>query len=158
MLTENTVREHEQARRILPITVSSIPGRKRIAVLRPHGSLCAATYRDLIAEAKKLYDAGVRWFLLDLGETPYIGFSGLVALHNIAVMLQGEEAPDPEYGWQAIHALERGIGGDAEKRLKILKAQPQVAQLLQSPCFARFLDVYTDSDAAVASCRQPCTP
>jgi anti-anti-sigma regulatory factor len=75
MLTENTVREHEQARRILPITVSSIPGRKRIAVLRPHGSLCAATYRDLIAEAKKLYDAGVRWFLLDLGETPYIDLS-----------------------------------------------------------------------------------
>ena len=158
MLIENSVRKHGQARGILPITVSSIPGRKRIAVLRPHGSLCAATYRDLIAEAKKLYDAGMRCILLDLCETPYIGFSGLVALHNIAVMLQGEEAPDPEYGWQAIHALERGMAGAAEKRLKIIKAQPQVAQLLQRPYFAGFLDVYTDLDAAVASCGRPCSP
>ena len=152
MLTENTVRMHGQARGILPITASSITGRKRIAVLRPRGSLDASTYRDLIVEAKKLYDAGMRYILLDLCETPYIGFSGLVALHNIALMLQGEEAPDPEYGWQAVHALERGLGGDTEKRLKILRAQPQVAQLLRRPSFARFLDVYTDLDAAVASC------
>lgn len=157
MLAENTARKHGQARGILPITVSSIPGRKRIAVLRPHRSLYASTYQDLITEAKKLYDAGMRCILLDLSQTPYVGCSGLVALHNIAVMLQGEEAPDPEYGWQAIHALERGMDGDAEKRLKIIKAQPQVTQLLQRPCFAQFLDVYTDLDAAVASCRQPCS-
>lgn len=152
MLTENTVRMHGQARGTLPITVSSITGRKRIAVLRPRGSLDASTYRDLITEAKKLCDAGVRYILLDLCETPYIGVSGLVALHNIGLMLQGDRAPDPEYGWQAIRALERGIGGGANNRLKILRAQPQVAQLLQRPCFARFLDVHTDLDAAVASC------
>jgi hypothetical protein len=152
MLTENTLPRQGQMRETLPITVLYVPGRERTAVLQLHGSLYASTYRDLIAEAKELYDAGMRCILLDLGETSYIGCSGLVALHNIAMMLQGEEAPDPEHGWQAIHALERGIGRHSQTRLKAFKAQPQVAQLLQGPCFARFLDVCTDLDTAVASC------
>jgi hypothetical protein len=158
MLAENTVPKHGRVSGNLLITVSFIPERERTAVLQPHGSLHASTYRDLIAQAKELYTAGARSILLDLSETPYIGCSGLVALHNIAVMLQEEEAPDPEHGWQAIHALERGIGRHTQKHLKVFRAQPQVAQLLQGPCCARFLDVYTDLDTALASCGQPSSP
>ena len=94
MLTESKTQEHEQARYILPIAVCFISGRERIAVLQPRGPLYASTFRDLIAEAKKLCAAGMRYILLDLCETPHIGCSGLVALHNIAVMLLGQEAPD----------------------------------------------------------------
>jgi hypothetical protein len=141
MIPQRTMGKHKRRQNRLPVTVSSIPGRETAVRVRLHGSLNAATYKDLIQKVVRLYESGKRYIYLDLSETPHIGYAGLVALHNIAVMLQGEDAPDPEYGWQAIHALERGIGDSTEKHLKILNPKPKVAEVLQRPCFLQFLDL-----------------
>ncbi len=42
-----------------------------------------------------------------MAEIQFMSGSGLVALHSIALLLRGEELPDPEYGWEAFSTLDR---------------------------------------------------
>ena len=50
--------------------------------------------------------------VLDLGGLTYMGSSGLVAIHSIALIARGREPISPDDGWQAIH----DIGSEADRR------------------------------------------
>ena len=115
LLIENCTATHESARGIFPIKVSLVPGRKRIAVLRPRVGLDFSTYRDLIAEARGVYDVGMCGLVLDLCETPSISSSGLVALHNIVVSLSVD--------------TERAAIGIAEVNERVRKMERRLARL-----------------------------
>ena len=126
-------------------------GEAPVMVLQPHGDLDGSTYRALIDAAQELYDAGTRDMILDLGQVPYSSSSGLVAIHTIVLLLRGEQLPDPEYGWGAIHAIGKDVEGGMQEHLKLLNPQPKVDKVLERTGFKLFLEVYTDLDEAVAS-------
>jgi len=82
----------------MDISVSEQQGNVPVAVIKVDGQLDGQSYQDLIAKARELYDAGARDFLLDLSNLTYISSAGLVAIHSIALLVKGEELPDPESG------------------------------------------------------------
>jgi anti-anti-sigma regulatory factor len=105
----------------------------------------------LIATAQDVIQAGASDILLDLGDTPYMSSSGLVALQSIAALLRDEEPPDLEAGWDALRALKRGPEAGFQEHFKLLNPQPRVASVLEMVGFTRFLEVYGDLEDAVAS-------
>ena len=133
------------------ITVSQAEARIHVTILQPHGDLDAASYTQLIATAQDVIQAGASDILLDLGDTPYMSSSGLVALQSIAALLRDEEPPDLEAGWDALRALKRGPEAGFQEHFKLLNPQPRVASVLEMVGFTRFLEVYGDLEDAVAS-------
>jgi anti-anti-sigma regulatory factor len=135
----------------MDITVHEAQGKVPVTVLRPHGELDASNFRDLIAAAKKAHDGGVRDIILDLSDTPYMSSSGLVALHSIAMMLRGEEPPDPESGWGAFRSMGRDRELGLQQHFKLLSPQPNVDKVLEMAGFKHYLEVHTDLETALAS-------
>ena len=103
------------------ITVDHVQGRVPVAVLAVRGDLDASNYEALIAQARQVFGAGTGDILLDLSGTTFVSSSGLVALHSIAMLLQGKQPPGAEDGWAAIHAVGRDLGSG-------VAAAPQAAQ------------------------------
>jgi anti-anti-sigma regulatory factor len=135
----------------MDITSSQVQGRVPVTVLQFHGDLDESNYQDLIAKAQEAYDNGARDLIMDLSDTSYMSSSGLVALQSIAAMLRGEGPPDPEAGWGAYRAIHRDRDSGVQRHLKLLSPQPRVDLMLEKVGFKRFLEVYTDLEAAVAS-------
>lgn len=84
-------------------TVEQAQASVSVTILALHGDLDATNFEDVIAKAGELYQVGTRYLLLNLSAVPFMGSSGPVALHNIALLLRGEAPPDPEFGWQPFH-------------------------------------------------------
>lgn len=115
------------------------------------GELDASNYQDVIAKAKEVFDGGARNLLLDLGDLSFMASSGLVALHSVALIMRGDDPPDPEHGWGAFRTIDREKESGLEEHCKILNPQPPVDKALQLTGFKAYLQVYTDLDAALAS-------
>lgn len=133
------------------VTVAQADGRVPVTILHTHGDLDASSYKELIAAAGTAFDGGARDILLDLSDTQYMSSSGLVALQSIAALARGEIPPDPGAGWEAFHAIDRDREGGLQAHFKLLNPQPRVDRVLEMSGFKRFLEVYTDLEAAVAS-------
>ena len=132
------------------ITLDHAQGRVPIAVLAVRGDLDASNYEALIAQARQLVNAGTRDMLLDLSDTTFISSSGLVALHSIAMLLQGRQPPSAEDGWAAIHAVGRDLGGGVQ-HLKLLSPQPRVERVLEKAGLKQVFEMHTDRATAIAS-------
>jgi len=133
------------------ITVTQAIGKVPVTILHIHGDLDAANYQTLIAKAKDVYKAGARDILLDLGNMPFMGSSGLVALHSVACLLRGEALPDTEAGWAAIRAMDQGRKIGLQQHVKLLNLQPRVDRVLDMAGFKQFFEIYTDLETAIAS-------
>ena len=70
--------------------------------------------------------------------------------HNIASLLRGEEPPDPEGGWGALHQVAQDESASAQ-HLKLLSPQPQVERVLERSGMSRFFETYTDLAEALGS-------
>ena len=134
---------------MLNITVELEQGATPVAVMRVEGELDQSNYLDVVNRARELSDAGTRNVVLDLSNLTYMGSSGIFALRSMAIVLSGDEPPDPEGGWGAIHELE-GRSTDTS-RVKILGPQPQVDRVLERTGMKRYFETFTDRAAAVAS-------
>ena len=73
----------------MQMTAEHVQGRIPITILAIHGDIDASNYDQVIAEARDLYAAGSRHLLLDLSDVPFMGSSGVVALHSIALLMRG---------------------------------------------------------------------
>jgi anti-anti-sigma regulatory factor len=135
---------------VLTITIDQETGRVPIAVMKLEGELDAASYLDVISRARQLSEHGTRHILLDLQGLTYMGSSGLFALHSVAMLLRGEEPPDPEHGWGAMHTAE-SRDSEAVENVKLLDAQPQVDRVLERTGLKRFFETFTDRTAALRS-------
>jgi anti-anti-sigma regulatory factor len=133
------------------IRIAEEQHRVPVTVMGLEGQLDASNYLEVIERVKALYDAGTRDLLLDLSDLSFMGSSGLVALHGIALILRGEMPADPEQGWGAFHALARDREGGVQAHCKLLNPQPPVARVLQITGFGTFLEVFTDRDVALAA-------
>jgi len=133
------------------ISVNQVQGRVPVAILGVEGDLDATNYQELIAKATQVYGAGIRDILVDLGHTSFISSSGLVALHSIAKILKGEQPPNPQDGWSAIHAVGRGLDSGVQQHIKLLNPQPKVERVLEKAGLKELFEIHTDLAAAIAS-------
>jgi anti-anti-sigma factor len=135
------------------ITTEQTQGNVPVTIMKLQGELDASCYLDVIEKGRELYAAGTRDLLLDLSELSFMASSGLVALHSIALLMRGEEPPDPEGGWSAFRAigLDTESGAGYEAHCKLLDPQPRVLKTLEVTGLKRILEVFTDREAAVAS-------
>jgi anti-anti-sigma regulatory factor len=135
----------------MDIIVRQAEGRVPVTIMELHGELDASNYLDVVARTKEVYEDGTRDLLLELSDLSFMASSGLVALHSIALIMRGEEPPDPEYGWGAFRALAKDKDGGFEPHCKLCNPQPSVAKTLEITRFNTFLEVQPDPEAAVAS-------
>jgi anti-anti-sigma factor len=135
----------------MDISVSQAQGEVPVTVLKLDGQLDGQNFQDLIAKAQELYKAGSRDLLLDLSDLSYISSAGLVALHSIALLLKGEEVPDPEGGWSAYRAMGRSSEAGIQRHIKLLNPREEVKGVLEMVGFDRVFEVHTDLDRAVQS-------
>ena len=135
---------------MLNIAVVQETARVPVAVMSLDGELDAASYLDALETARQLVADGTSYVLLDLEKLSYMGSSGLFVVHSVAMLLRGEEPPDPEYGWGAIHQTDKDQSS-AAPHLKLLAPQPQVERVLERSGIGRYFETYTDRSAALAS-------
>jgi anti-anti-sigma regulatory factor len=135
----------------MQVTVDQVQSRLPITVLAIQGDIDGSNYDQLIAKVRELYAAGMRYLLLDLSNVPFMGSSGVVALHSIALLMRGETPPDPAHGWQAFRAIDQSRGSGVQQQVKLLGPQPKVNRTLQMTSMSDFFEIYTDKQAAIAS-------
>jgi anti-anti-sigma regulatory factor len=139
------------------ITVEQVQGTVDIAVMTTHGDIDASNYLELVQKAQDLVRGGAQNILLDLGDSPFLSSSGLVALHSIALLLRGKASIDPNSGWDAIHAMENDIENGMQKHIKLLNPQPRVERTLERTGLKQFFEIFTDRGQALASFRPQST-
>jgi hypothetical protein len=133
------------------ITVIQYQGRVQVALLRLAGRLDGVSYLDLIAKAKQLYAGGARHMIVDLAQITHLSSAGVVALHQIVVLLRGETPPDPEMGWAAFHALAEDLASGIQPRIKLLAPAPQARQALERAGLTALIEIVADLDTAIAT-------
>jgi len=135
-------------------TVELAEGRVPVTVLRVEGDLDSSNFEALIDEGRRLYADGARNLLLDQRAVPYMGSSGLVAIHSLALIFNGDEAPAPDSGWEAHHAIARSVESGMQPHVKVvLPAEPSspLARVFERTGMNRFIDVRRDEADAVAA-------
>ena len=135
----------------MTITIDQVQGKVPVTILGVQGDLDASNYQEVIDSATQAFEAGARDMLIDMSDIQFMSSSGLVALHSIALLLRGEELPDPEFGWEAFNTLERDRESGIQEHVKLLNPQPQVDRSLEITGLKKFFEVYTDLDTAVGS-------
>ena len=133
------------------ISVSQQQGNVPVTVIKVDGQLDGQSYQDLIGKARELYDAGARDFILDLSDLTYISSAGLVAIHSIALLVKGEDLPDPESGWSAYRSMGRTSAAGLQTHIKLLNPREEVKNVLDMVGFGNVFQIFTDLDEAVKS-------
>jgi anti-anti-sigma regulatory factor len=133
------------------LTVESARGRVPVEILAIHGPLDASNFEAVIAKVRELYQNGTRYLLLDMSDVPFMGSSGVVAIHSAALLMRNQEPPNPEHGWQAFHSLDTGGDQKVEQFVKLLGPQPKVSRTLQMTGLDEFVEIHTDREVAIAS-------
>ncbi len=133
------------------ITIEQIQVKVPVTILSTQGDLDASNYQDLINAARQVHSSGVRHLLIDMSGTSFMSSSGLVALHTVALLMQGQALPDPELGWGALHAIGAQLDSQAQRQVKLLNLRPQVERALEKTGLKPFFEVYTDRQSALAS-------
>jgi anti-anti-sigma factor len=122
-----------------------------VTVMSLDGELDASNYLRLVDDVRDLYGSGTRDLLIDLSDLTFIASSGLVALYSVVQVMNGEEPPDPEYGWGAMREVTRGVeDGHVQTAVQLCGAQPAVAEVLQRTGLDRLFRIHPDRESAVA--------
>jgi hypothetical protein len=67
-------------------------------------------------------------------------------------VMQGEEPPDPEYGWSALHAMERDAEeGTAQNVVRLAGMQPPVADVISRTGLDALFPSYPDRESGIAA-------
>jgi anti-anti-sigma regulatory factor len=135
----------------MELTIERPDGRSDLAVVDVAGELDAASYLDLIEAGRRLVAEGARNLVVDLTNLTYLGSSGLVALHSLALLAAGREPPDPEAGWSAFHGLGQAIESAEGGKVTLVGPQPQVDRTLERTGMKRLFEIHPDRAAAIAS-------
>ena len=136
----------------LQTAVDHVEARVPVTVVALDGELDASNFEGLIEEVRGLYAAGDRTLLLDLSGLTFMASSGLVALHTIVLVMQGEEPQDPEGGWSAFHALSDAVdAGERQTEVQLCGAQAAVTRVLERTGLDRLFVVHPDRATAIAA-------
>ncbi len=133
------------------ISTVQVQGRVPVTIIKLEGQLDGQTYQELINKGREVYAAGWRDFLIDLAGLTYISSAGLVALHSLALLVRGEQLPDPESGWSAYRSMGKTSAAGKQVHLKLLNPRPEVKSVLDMVGFTAVFDIFTDQEVAVQS-------
>jgi anti-anti-sigma regulatory factor len=133
------------------ITTEQIVAAAPVTILRLDGDLDASSYEALIDAGRTAVADGAQNILIDLRSVPFMGSSGLVAIHSIVLMLAGEQPPDPESGWDAHHQLSRSAEAGMQERVRLLGPVPAVQRVLERTGMTRFIATFEDEATAIAA-------
>jgi anti-anti-sigma regulatory factor len=121
-----------------------------VSVIGLTGELDGSNFERLIEAGRAARDGGARRIVLDLSGLTYMGSSGLVAIHSIALLLRGQEPTSPEDGWQAIHAIGTAPAADpASSPLVLVGPPPSIERVLDRSGMLGLFPVHSDRAAAV---------
>jgi anti-anti-sigma factor len=136
----------------LDTTVEQHGGDPPLTILALAGELDASNFGSLVAEVQGLYAGGTRRLLLDLTDLRFMASSGLVALHSIVRILQGDAPDDLEAGWGSFHTVGHDVaGGDTQTAVQLCGPQPAVQRVLDRTGLARLFVIHPDRTAALAA-------
>lgn len=133
------------------ISVSNAQGKVPVTVIKLDGELDGQNYQNLIHKAREVYEGGSRSFLIDLSDLTYVSSAGLVALHTVALLANGEALPDTEAGWSAIRSVGRAGSSGIQKNVKLFNPRSEVKSVLDMVGFSSVFEIHTDFDQAVNS-------
>jgi hypothetical protein len=122
-----------------------------LAVIGLAGELDGSNFESLIDAGRAARDGGARRIVLDLSGLTYMGSSGLVAIHSIALLLRGQEPTSPEDGWQALHDIGANVPAAAEEALSLAAPPPAIERVLDRSGMLGLFPVHADRAAAVAA-------
>ena len=122
-----------------------------VAVLGLTGELDGSNFEQVIDAGRVARDGGARRIVIDLSGLTYMGSSGLVAIHSIALLLRGQEPTSPQDGWQALHDLGTATAGDAEQGVVLAGPPPSIARVLDRSGMLGLFPVHADRASAVAA-------
>ena len=132
--------------------VDRVDARVPVTVMALDGELDASNYLRLVDDVRELYDSGTRNLVLDLTDLTFIASSGLVALFSVVRVMNGEEPPDPEYGWRAFHEVSRGVEeGEVQTAVQLCGAPIAVSEVLQRTGLDRLFRSHPDRETALAA-------
>lgn len=134
----------------MEISVSQANGKVPVSVIHIKGDLDASSYLELVNAAQKLYDAGVRYLLLDLSDLAFISSAGLASLHIVTKMFRGEKS-NPEDGWATFKSIDRERDNGFQQYVKLVNPTPNVDKVLDTVGFKQFFDVFPNLNKAVHS-------
>jgi len=128
-------------------TVHHPEGKTPYAVLQIIGSLDANTHQQLETAVREVYDQGIRYAILDLSETPYIGSAGLRAIHFAYNLLRSGDAAETD------PTVQKGIRAGTYKSAHLKLANPTAStrNVLTIAGYDMFLDIYPDLKSALNS-------
>ncbi len=122
-----------------------------LAVIALAGELDGSNFEQVIDAGRAARDGGAERIVLDLSGLTYMGSSGLVAIHSIALLLRGMEPTSPEDGWQAIHDIGAGSADDADAPLVLAGPPPAIQRVLDRSGMLALFPVHADRAAAVTA-------
>jgi anti-anti-sigma regulatory factor len=131
--------------------IDQVQSKVPVTVLTIQGDLDGSNFQELIDLAKKAHQEGASDFLLDMSELNFMSSAGLVALLSISKLMRGETPPDPEYGWDALHEIDRDRDSGVQQHVKLLNPPPKVEKILEMSGMKKFFEIFTDKQTAIAS-------
>jgi hypothetical protein len=134
----------------MDISVEQSSQRANVSIMRLTGDLDGSNYRELIDRVRDLHQRGTRGILLDMTNLRFMSSAGLVALHTVALLLKGSDAPDPETaGWRALRAVGEAADSDTQQNVRLLNPNHRVSGVLERSGVANFFPSHTDEAQAV---------
>jgi anti-anti-sigma factor len=130
----------------MELTVTQEQARVPVTVFAIKGELTADTSGDLERQARQAYEAGARYFVLDLTGVSYISSYGIRTMSEILYMLRGGSNGEGAEVSQAIRS-----GSSKSKHLKLVKPSAQVWKVLETAGVDMFLERFPDMKSALAS-------
>ena len=122
-----------------------------VSVIQLKGVLDGSTYQEFIAEAEKLFDAGVRDLIVDMSGLTYLSSAGLAALHRIARVYRGEDRSRMEEGWGALRVMGNDRDSGFQKHIKLLNPNEKIQEVLDTVGFTTLFEIFAEIHPAVAS-------
>jgi anti-anti-sigma regulatory factor len=122
-----------------------------VAVIGLTGELDGSNFEAVIEAGRIARNGGAQRIVLDLAGLTYMGSSGLVAIHSIALLLRGLEPTSPEDGWQAIHDLSSAPDTDVDAGLSLAGLPPSVERVLDRSGMLDLFAVHPDRETAIAA-------
>ncbi|CAN5608261.1 hypothetical protein BH20CHL7_BH20CHL7_16880 [soil metagenome] len=136
----------------LETTIEQVDARVPVTVVALDGELDASNFAGLVEAIQGLYASGTRHLLLDLSDLRFMASSGLVALHSIVRILDGQSPDDADAGWDALHAVGHDAsGGSTQTAVQVCSPQPGVQRVLDRTGLSRLFRTHPDRHAAISA-------
>jgi anti-anti-sigma regulatory factor len=121
------------------------------AVVSLDGELDGSNYTRLIDTGRQLYASGVRLLVIDCASLTYMSSSGIVALHSLTRVFDGQEPPDAESGWQAIHDIGTDVNeGRTQEHVRLVAPVPEVDRVIERTGLKELIPIHATREEALA--------